>query len=100
MRETIIRFLLIEPINDHPLVLWGMVVVWLVMIVACVMSLRQQFGMTRAARLGWVLLIVCLPIVGMALYLVRCVFRADYSFMKFIFGPSARVKRSFQNPRK
>jgi|APTNR8051073442_1049403.scaffolds.fasta_scaffold04687_5 hypothetical protein len=100
MRETIIRFFLLEPINEHPLIFWGMVVVWLMLLGACMMSLRQQFGLSVSGRWVWFLVILLLPVVGMALYLLRCIVMADYSFLKFLFGPPSRVKKSMQSPGK
>ncbi len=100
MRETIIRFFLVQPINDHPLILWGMVVVWLTLLVACIMSLRQQFTLSIGARWAWFLVILLMPVVGMALYLLRCIATSDFSFLKFLFGPPSRVKKSMQIPKK
>jgi hypothetical protein len=92
MRDTIIRFLTVNPLNEHPLVYWGLAVVWVVMILNCIASLRQQ-EMSIPARWLWFLVILLLPILGMALYLIRCLMTADYSFLKFVMGPPKKVQR-------
>ncbi|MGV3659653.1 MAG: PLD nuclease N-terminal domain-containing protein [Prosthecobacter sp.] len=89
MRDTILRFFLIQPLNSHPMVLWGLAAVWLVLIFNCVHSLRQQ-AMSLPARWAWLLVIILVPIAGMAAYLVYCLTKADYSFMKFLLGPPKR----------
>jgi hypothetical protein len=92
MRETLIRFLTINPLNEHPLVYWGLGLVWLILILNCVASLRQQ-EISLTARWLWFLAILLLPIVGMGLYLLRCVVTADYAFLKFVMGPPKKVRR-------
>jgi len=91
MRETLVRFFLIQPLNQHPLVYWGILAVWLVMIGNCVASLRRQ-PMSLAAKWTWFLFIVLLPIIGMFFYLLRCLIKADYTFLKFILGPPKKVQ--------
>jgi len=92
MRETVIRFFTIDPLNQHPLIYWGLALVWLVLVCNCIASLRIQ-PISVAARWLWVILIIALPIVGMAFYLIRCLFKADYAFLKFIMGPPAKIRK-------
>jgi hypothetical protein len=92
MRETVIRFVTIDPLNEHPLIYWGLAIVWMVLVGNCIASLRVQ-PISVTARWLWVILIVALPIVGMALYLVRCLLKADFSFLKFIMGPPAKIRK-------
>lgn len=92
MRDTVFRFFTIDPLNQHPLIYWGLAVVWLVLVGNCIASLKAQ-PISVAARWLWVILIIALPIIGMALYLLRCLFKADYSFLKFIMGPPAKVRK-------
>ena len=92
MRETLLRFFLVQPLNVHPLVYWGLAVVWIVMILNCAASLRQQ-PISMAARWTWLILIIALPIAGMALYLLRCLVKADYSFLKFVMGPPKKIQK-------
>lgn len=92
MRDTIIRFLTLDPLNDHPLIYWGMGLVWLALVLNCVGSLRHQ-TISLTARWIWFFVILLLPIVGMALYLLRCLVKADYSFLKFVMGPPKKAQR-------
>lgn len=91
MRETIVRFFLIQPLNHHPLVYWGLLAVWLIMVGNCISSLRSQ-PMSLAAKWTWFLLIVLIPIIGMFFYLLLCLIKADYTFLKFILGPPKKVQ--------
>ncbi len=91
MRETIVRFFLIQPLNHHPLVYWGLLAVWLLMVGNCIASLRSQ-PMSLAAKWTWFLLIVLIPIIGMFFYLLLCLIKADYTFLKFILGPPKKVQ--------
>lgn len=92
MRETLFRFFTFEPMNPQPMVLWIMAGIWLLLVVNCITSLRH-LTIGVGARWAWLLIIVLLPIVGMTLYLLRCIFRADYSFLKFVLGPPKKVQR-------
>jgi Ni,Fe-hydrogenase I cytochrome b subunit len=93
MKETIVRFLSLEPLNDHPMVHWGLAFVWLALVLNCVASIRLQ-PLSQTARWIWFLVILLLPILGMALYLLRCVAKADYSFLKFILGPPRSLQKN------
>jgi Phospholipase_D-nuclease N-terminal len=92
MRETIIRFLTLNPLNEHPLVYWGLGFIWVILILNCLASLRQQ-PTGYKARWTWFALILFLPIIGMGLYLMRCLVTADYSFLKFVVGPPKKIQR-------
>ncbi len=90
MRETLLRFITIQPLNDHDIIAWALALIWLLLIFNCVASLRQQ-PITSKARLVWAVGIVCAPILGMAAYLTYCLFKADYSFLKFLLGSPNRL---------
>lgn len=92
MRETLVRFFTIDPLNEHPLIIWTLAAVWLVLVGNCIASLRVQ-PMSIATRWFWSILIVALPIIGMALYLLRCLVKADYSFLKFLMGPPSKIRK-------
>jgi hypothetical protein len=95
MKEIIIRFVLIHPLNDHPILGWAMGLIWLAMVGNCIASIRQQ-PISHMARLRWLLTVVLVPLAGMAAYLFYCLLKTDYSFLKFILGPPKR----FQTPEK
>lgn len=93
MRDAIMRFLAINPLNDHPMIYWGMIVVWLVLVLTCFFSIRSlRIGL--GARWAWFSLVLCVPVLGMFIYLVWCLIKADYSFLKFILGPPSRAKQA------
>lgn len=93
MKDAIMRFLAINPLNDHPMIYWGMIVVWLVLVLNCFFSIRSlRIGLGQ--RWAWFLLVLCVPVVGMLIYLVRCLLVADYSFLKFMLGPPQRAKQA------
>ena len=52
MKEVLIRFITIHPMNDHPILGWAMALVWLVLVGNCVASIRQQ-PMEIRTRLMW-----------------------------------------------
>ena len=96
MKEVFLRFITIHPMNDHPILGWALALVWLVLVGNCVASIRQQPIEIRS-RLMWKLLVTLVPIVGMAAYLFYCLFKADYTFLKFILGPPKHIKAAVAN---
>ena len=93
MKDAILRFLAINPLNDHPMIYWGMIVVWLVLVANCFFSIRS-LRISLAARWMWFLLVLCVPVIGMFIYLGSCLLTADYSFLKFLLGPPSRAKQA------
>jgi len=93
MKDTLIQFITIQPLNQHPIIPWVLVFIWLALVLNCFASLRQQ-PMTMQARLGWLLAIICIPILGMIAYLFYCLVYADYAFLKFVLGPPKRPHMS------
>lgn len=86
MKEILIQFVTIHPLNHHPLIPWVLAGIWVVMLGNCFYSLRQQ-PIERYARFVWLLIVFFIPILGMLAYLIYCLFRSDYSFLKFVMGP-------------
>ena len=86
MKEVFFRFITIHPMNDHPILGWALAIVWLVLVGNCMASIRVQ-PIEIKSRLVWMLVVAFVPIVGMAAYLIYCLLKADYAFMKFILGP-------------
>jgi len=93
MTDVLIRFLGVKPLNDHPLIYAGMLVVWMTLVINCLFSI-QSLRASLAMRWFWFVFVVGVPLVGMLLYLLRCLWLADYSFLKFIVGPPRKAKAS------
>lgn len=91
MREIVFRFLTFDALNDHVMVHVGLIVTWIILIIAAIMSLRQQ-SISLTAKWIWFGLILCVPILGLAVYTMRCLFTADFGFLKFLLGPSKSAK--------
>lgn len=91
MTDVLIRFFGIKPLNDHPMIYAGMLVVWLTLVINCLFSI-QSLRVTLFMRWLWFALVVLVPILGMLVYLVRCLLVADYSFIKFVVGPPRKAK--------
>lgn len=91
MKTTILRFFTFEVMNIHPMIYWGLLVVWCLMLVATFASIGSQ-AMSPLAKLFWSC-VVLVPIVGLFLYLIFCLTRVDYSFMAFLRGSSGDVRQ-------
>ena len=97
MREVFNRFITFDALNDHPMIHAGLAIIWVLLLVAAFLSIRSQtFG--AVAKWIWFLVILALPILGLAIYAVWCLVRADWSFLKFIFGSPNATKS--MSPRK
>lgn len=81
MQEVILRFLTFEVVTLHPGVYWGLALVWLLLLFAAFASVRS-LPIGRLAKVLWFLLILCLPLLGLAIYALRCLFLGDWSFLK------------------
>ncbi len=81
MRGVIIRFLQLDVQITHPLIPWVMAGIWFLLIATAFSSLRRQ-SLSVGARWIWFSVIVFVPILGLFLYTVYCLFKADWSFLK------------------
>ena len=81
MRDTITNFLTMDVQTSIGLVYVSLVVVWLIILIAGISSIVTR-PMGTAGKLVWILLIVGLPLVGMAVYCLYSLFKADYSFLQ------------------
>ena len=80
MRDTIVRFLTLNVQSEIPYIYVAMACVWVVMVVAAGFSLRSQTFRARW-KFAWMALILILPLVGMSLYAIFCIFRSDFSVL-------------------
>lgn len=89
MRGVFIRFLKQDILSEHPMVYWGVVVIWLLLLIAALASLRtQSFGI--GVKIVWILFLLGVPVIGLACYCLFCLIRGDWSLIKpLLIKPSA-----------
>lgn len=81
MRAAVFNFIKGDVLVDHPAVYWGLLVIWIVLITAAFLSLRQQAWGIAAKAIAFVF-ILGIPILGLSVYALICLFTADWSFLK------------------
>lgn len=91
MRDTIIHFLTFNAQASHSAVYLALVLIWLSMLAASIMSLRS-LDLKTGNKVVWLCLILFLPIGGMAIYSLFCLFRSDWSFMRILSGSGEKNK--------
>ena len=90
MRDTITNFLKMDVQTSIGLVYAGLAVVWLIILIAGISSIVTR-PMGVVGKVAWILLIVAVPLVGMAVYCLYSLFRADYTFLQQLgFFPGKR----------
>jgi hypothetical protein len=97
MRDILIRLFKFQPLNDHSVIYPGLIAVWLALLGVTFSSIASQ-NFYRSARTFWVLLVVFVPLGGLGIYLLRCLFCADYAFLT-IFKGQARGNEGPAAPR-
>jgi len=90
MRDVITRFFTLEALNVTPEVYVGLLGLWvLVTLIGLASALSQPIH--PAGRLFWALVIIALPLLGLAVYCLFCLTRADYTFVKRLgFGLASK----------
>lgn len=81
MRDTITNFLKMDVQTSIGLVYAGLAVVWLIVLFAAICSIVTR-PMGTVAKVAWIVLVVGLPLVGMTLYCLYSLVRADYTFLQ------------------
>lgn len=99
MRGVITRFLNLDVMNYHPAVPWGILIVWVILLVAALLSLRQT-DLSLGARFAWYALIFLVPIAGLAFYTLWSLFHADWTFLKPLFQSRTAAIRAVVDPGK
>jgi len=92
MSEVIIRFLTLEAITVHPMVYAGLGAVWLIVLVATFLSIFSQ-PISGGWKVLWLVVVLILPILGVACYALRCLVRGDWSFLKPLKVQSPLARR-------
>lgn len=83
MKDVLVRFLTLQPLNEHPIIPWGLLLIWVALVGNCFASIwSQPWGLKT--RLVWFFTVLLIPVVGMTVYLSVCLVMADFSFMRFV----------------
>ena len=69
-----------------------MVVIWL-MVVGCAVSSIWSQGFTRRQRVFWIILVVCVPVLGLLVYLPFSVRKEDNAALSFLFPGGLGAKK-------
>ncbi len=91
MKDVLVRFLTLQPLNEHPIIPWGLLLTWLALVANCGASIWSQ-SWSLKTRLVWLFTVFLIPVVGMAAYLSVCLVRADFSFLRFVIGSPKSTK--------
>jgi hypothetical protein len=92
MLQVVIRLLTFNVISEHPAIYWGLAVVWVILLVTAVASIRS-LDLSRGGKIAWLLVVLVFPVLGLALYALRCLFRGDWSFLKPFLVPPKTAKK-------
>lgn len=98
MRSIVTNFIQFNILNMNPMVYWGLAVVWLMLLLSAFMSLRS-LSTPFWAKFLWFIIIVALPIMGLALYALRCLFKADWYYITPLFQ-TRKMDQQISAPKK
>lgn len=82
----------------HPFVYWGLAAVYVLLLVSAFMSL-QSLSIPLWAKWLWFVIIIALPILGLALYVLRCLIKADWYAIKPLFQ-ARKMDQQISSPKK
>lgn len=92
MLQVVIRFFTLDVITEHPVVYFGLGVVWLILLGSASLSILAQ-RISRPWKVFWFLLVLLLPIAGLAIYALRCLFLGDWSFLRPLLVPPTPARK-------
>lgn len=81
MLTTIIKFLSFAPDNVSKEVFWILGIIYLFLLIATALSIKKTTN-NLSSKLAWTLLVIVLPVIGIAIYCIRCLASADFHFLK------------------
>lgn len=88
MRGVITRFFTFDALNVIPEVYYALFIIWAFLIIISWFSIFSQ-KMNLPAKLLWLVIVTAIPVLGMAIYCVFCLYTADYAYLKR-FGLAGR----------
>lgn len=93
MSSLVINIFRFEILNMHPAVYWGLGAIWLMMLVSAIMSVRS-LQISAGKQFVWILLLIAVPILGLAVYAFRCLFSANWDTLKPLFRSRQLIRNS------
>jgi hypothetical protein len=81
MLTTLIKFFSFAPDNVSQEVHWALAGIYLFLYLASIISIRK-ISTKPTWKLAWVLLVTVLPVIGIAIYCIRCLAISDFRFLK------------------
>ena len=94
MKTVISNLLSLNPQNVSPEIFWVLGIVYGVLLLVTFTSIFKTVD-SLLGRLAWMVLTTAVPVGGMALYCVRCLWKADYSTL-LQFLPKKNDKRAMK----
>ena len=92
MIDLIVRFMTFRASNVIPSCYYALGFFWIMLVLAGVWSIKSQ-RMAWQAKMGWFLLILCVPLIGLAIYAAYCLVHADSPILRHlgIFRRRSRI---------
>ena len=84
MRNIVINFLSLDIKSVHPVVFWGLAIIWVLVLVSAFMSVRSLPTKTLV-KVVWFVLIIAIPVLGLGIYALRCLVSANWQMFKLLF---------------
>ncbi|WP_345784643.1 PLDc N-terminal domain-containing protein [Prosthecobacter sp.] len=81
MLTLLIKFLTLAPENVSKEVYWALGAIYFIFIIATILSIKKTTS-SLALKLAWILLVTFLPVIGIAIYCIRCLASSDFHFLK------------------
>ena len=95
MQQVFFRFLKLNAISDHPMIHYGLIALWITFLILTFFSIRNQ-PISQSAKLTWILVVLLLPVVGLAAYLFWCLFQVNWGVLGFILKSKTSVKTNLR----
>ena len=92
MLQVFLRFLTFNVVSEHWAVYYGLLAVWIILVVAALFSLRS-LEIPTGAKVAWLLVILFVPLFGLGFYSLRCLILGDWSFLKPVLAPPRTAKK-------
>lgn len=92
MLTVILRFLTFNVVSEHWAVYWGLLAVWIILLIAAFSSVRS-LEISGIAKALWILFILLVPLFGLVIYALRCLVKGDWAFLKPLLAPPRTAKK-------